>query len=147
VASRPLALRLESGALATLATTNGTPILDDLSGTRIELHGSDGYFVLEGDVLKEHAVRPGYGLPDIHLPPPPDEAETLFGVGHVYEIEDFVRSLREGTEPPVPAIDGAHLMAVLTAAYTSARDDREVQDLDFRNAYGTSLPTKKETHV
>src|SRR5262249_13863080 len=36
-----LALSLDSGALATLVTTNGTPIMDDLSGTRIELHGSD----------------------------------------------------------------------------------------------------------
>ena len=142
-----LALRLDSGALATLVTTNGTPIMDDLSGTRVELHGSDGYFVLQGDVLEDHAVRSGYRLPANHLPPPPDEAETLFGVGHVYEIAAFVRSLREGIEPPVPAVDGAHLMAVLAAAYISAQDDREVQDLDFRDAYRSSIPAKKETHV
>jgi predicted dehydrogenase len=141
-----LTLKLDSGALATLVTTNGTPIHDDLSGTRIELHGSEGFFVLQGDVLVDHAVRPGYELRDIHLPPPPGEAETLFGLGHVYEIAAFVRSLREGTAPPVPAVDGAHLMAVLAAAYTSARDDREVQDVEFRDAYGTSIP-RKEAHV
>jgi UDP-N-acetyl-2-amino-2-deoxyglucuronate dehydrogenase len=134
-----LALQLESGALATLVTTNGTPIMDDLSGTRIEVHGSDGYLVLEGGVLRDHAVRPGYRLPDVHLPPPPQEAETLFGVGHIYEIAAFVRSLREGGEPPVPAVDGAHLMAVLAAAYTSAQNDREVLDIEFRNAYGAEF--------
>jgi UDP-N-acetyl-2-amino-2-deoxyglucuronate dehydrogenase len=128
-----LALRLQSGALATLVATNGTPIMDDLSGTRIELHGSEGYLVLQGDALREHAVRPGYQLPDVGLASPPPEAETLFGVGHIYEIAAFVRSVRDGGEPPVPAADGAHLMAVLTAAYASARDDREVLDIDFRN--------------
>jgi UDP-N-acetyl-2-amino-2-deoxyglucuronate dehydrogenase len=142
-----LALRLESGALATLVTTNGTPIMDDLSGTRIELHGSEGYFVLVGDELREHAVRDGYHVPDIHLPPPPEEAETLFGLGHVYEIAEFVRSIREGSSPPVPALDGAHLMAVLAAAYASAHDDREVQVLEFGDAYSGSTPRRKETHA
>src|SRR5207247_4901465 len=98
-----VALKLASGALATLVTTNGTPIMDDLSGTRIELHGSDGYFVLEGDRLRDHAVRAGYALPETELTPPPDEAETLFGIGHVYEIAQFVRWIREGAPPPVPA--------------------------------------------
>jgi UDP-N-acetyl-2-amino-2-deoxyglucuronate dehydrogenase len=130
-----LALKLASGALATLVTTNGTPIMDDLSGTRIELHGSEGYFVLEGDELRDHAVRDGYELPDINLPPPPEEAERLFGLGHIYEIAEFVRSIREGAASPVPAVDGAHLMAVLSAAYSSARDDRELPVLEFRDAY------------
>jgi predicted dehydrogenase len=143
-----LALKLASGALATLVTTNGTPIMDDLSGTRIELHGSEGYFVLEGDVLRDHAVRDGYDLPDVDLPPPPDEADMLFGLGHVYEIADFVRSIREGTDPPVPAVDGAHLMAVLSAAYASADEDRELPVLRFGDAYGaSSAPRKTEARV
>ena len=142
-----LALKLESGALGTLVTTNGTPIMDDLSGTRIEIHGSDGYFVLEGDRLRDHAVPADYALPEIALTPAPAEAETLFGIGHVYEIAQFVRSIREGTAPPVPAVDGAHLMAVLAAAYASAEDDREVEVIGFRDAYSASTPARKETHV
>jgi UDP-N-acetyl-2-amino-2-deoxyglucuronate dehydrogenase len=143
-----LALKLGSGALATLVTTNGTPIMDDLSATRIELHGSEGFFVLEGDELRDHAVKAGYELPDINLPPPPAEADTLFGLGHIYQIAAFVRSIREGTAPPVPAVDGAHLMAVLSAAYTSADEDRELPVLEFGDAYRASgAPRRKETHV
>ena len=142
-----LALRLESGALATLATTNGTPIMDDLSGTRIEVHGSEGYLVLQGDVLTDHAVRPEYRLPAVDVPPTPADAEQPFGAGHIYEIAAFVESLRAGTDAPVPAVDGAHLMAVLAAAYTSAENDGEVQDIEFRDAYRTSVPSRKETHV
>jgi UDP-N-acetyl-2-amino-2-deoxyglucuronate dehydrogenase len=142
-----LALRLESGALATLVTTNGTPIMDDLRCTRIEVHGTEGYFVLAGDVLEDHAMRPGYELPDIQLPPLPEAATQLFGAGHVHEIAAFVRSLREDVEPPVPAVDGAHLMAVLKAAYASAQNDLDVQDVEFRDSYRTSVPSRKETHV
>jgi predicted dehydrogenase len=121
--------------------------MDDLSGTRIELHGSEGYFVLEGDELRDHAVRDGYDLPGIDLPPPPAEADALFGVGHIYEIAEFVRSIRDGTAPPVPAVDGAHLMAVLTAAYSSANDDRELPVLEFGEAYSASAPRRTETHA
>ena len=143
-----VALKLASGALATLVTTNGTPIMDDLSGTRIELHGSEGYFVLEGDELRDHAVRDGYDLPDTDLPSPPAEADALFGLGHIYEIAEFVRSIREGTAPPVPAVDGAHLMAVLSAAYSSAREDRELPVLAFSDAYSaSSAPRRTEAHV
>lgn len=143
-----LALTLRSGGLATLVTTNGTPIMDDLSGTRIELHGTEGYFVVEGDELHDHAVKEGYRLPDVELPPPPEETDRLFGLGHVYEIAEFVRSIREGTLPPVPAVDGAHLMAVLSAAYSSAHEDRESPVLEFADAYGAaSAPRRTEAHV
>jgi len=138
-----LALKLASGALATLVTTNATPIMDDLSGTRIELHGSEGFFVLEGDELRDCAVKTGYTLPDVDLPPPPAEADALFGLGHVYEIAAFVRSIQEGTAPPVPAVDGAHLMAVLSAAYASAQEDRELPVLDFGDAYAASSASRR----
>ena len=142
-----LAIRLSSGALATLVTTNGTPIMDDLSGTRIEVHGTDGYFVLQGDELRDFAVRDGYLMPDVVLPPLPAETEKLFGAGHIYEISEFVSSIRGGTQPPVPGRDGAHLMAVLSAAYASAREDREIPVLEIADAYEGSTPPKKETRV
>jgi UDP-N-acetyl-2-amino-2-deoxyglucuronate dehydrogenase len=142
-----LALRLESGALATLVTTNGTPIMDDLRGTRIEVHGSEGYVVLEGDELREASLREGCRMPEVRLPPPPAEADALFGVGHVYEIAEFVRSIREAAPPPVPGVDGAHLMAVLSAAYASAHDDREVAVPEVAGAYGSSTPQTKEMHA
>jgi UDP-N-acetyl-2-amino-2-deoxyglucuronate dehydrogenase len=123
-----VALRLRSGALATLATTNGAPIADDFTGTRVEIHGTEGYVMLEGDRLRFVSARAGYDLPEVRLPPAPPGAErVVFGLGHVYEIIDFVTAMRRGDRPPVPGTDGRHLMAVLTAACTSARDEQEVQ--------------------
>jgi len=123
-----LALQLQSGALATLATTNGAPITDDFTGTRVEIHGTEGYVMLEGDRLRLVSTRDGYKTPEIRLPPAPAGAErVVFGLGHVYEIIDFVTAVRRGGRPPVPGTDGRHLMAVLSAAYTSARDEKEVR--------------------
>jgi predicted dehydrogenase len=60
-----------------------------------------------------------------------------FGVGHVYEIADFVRAVRDGRPAPVPGADGRHLMAVLEAAYASARDGGEVPVADGPPSYAS----------
>ena len=131
-----LALQLRSGALATLATTNGAPITDDFTGTRLEIHGTEGYVVLEGDRLRLASMRDGYALQEVRQPPvPTGAAEVVFGLGHVYEVMDFVTAVRRGVPPPVPGGDGRHLMAVLTAAYASARGEREVGLEDGPAAY------------
>jgi predicted dehydrogenase len=59
-------------------------------------------------------------------------------MGHVYEIAEFVRSIRAGAPPPVPGVDGAHLMAVLAAAYASAESDTEVPVPEGPPAYTRS---------
>ena len=98
--------------------------------------------ILEANGLRDHP-RASYALPEIALPPPPDEAETLFGVGHVYEIAQFIRSIREGAHHRYPRLTAPHLMAVLAAAYASAEDDRDVDGGgDLRNAYSASTPRK-----
>ena len=58
-----------------------------------------------------------------------------FGLGHLYEIADFVRAVREGRPAPVPGADGRHLMAVLKAAYASSRDGGEVAVPDGPPSY------------
>jgi predicted dehydrogenase len=134
-----LALKLRSGALATLVATNGAPIEDDFTGTRVEIHGREGHIMLEGDRLRLASTRPGYELPTIRLPPVAEGADdVVFGVGHVHEIIDFVRAIRRGDPPPVPAGDGRHLMAVLSAAYASAGEDREIQIDERLLAYSGS---------
>jgi UDP-N-acetyl-2-amino-2-deoxyglucuronate dehydrogenase len=132
-------IRLASGALATVITTSGSPIMDDFTGTRIELHGTDGWLMLEGDTFRVTETRDGYALPDVELPPAPQGAEeVVFGVGHTHELMDFVRAVRAGREPPVPGVDGRHLMAVLDAAYTSAEQGREVAVEEHRPAYAAA---------
>jgi UDP-N-acetyl-2-amino-2-deoxyglucuronate dehydrogenase len=131
-----LALRFRSGALATLATTNGAPITDDFTGTRVEIHGTEGYVMLEGDRIRLVLTREGYTLPEVTLPPTPAGAEqVIFGLGHAHELIDFVTAVRRGGRPPVPGVDGRHLMAVLSGAYTSARDEKEVPIEEQLTAY------------
>ena len=136
-----LALRLKSGALATLTTTNGSPIMDDFTGTRIEIHGTDGWVALEGDVLRRFESTNGYTLPDIELPEVPAGAgEIEFGLGHVYEVLDFLRAVRANTDPPVPGADGRHLMAVIESAYQSAVEGEVIEVSENQSAYATSQP-------
>ena len=136
-----LALKLRSGALATLTTTNGSPIMDDFTGTRIELHGTDGWVVMEGDVLRHFEGVPEYELPGIDLPDAPAGASEIeFGVGHVHEVLDFVRAIRAGEDAPVPASDGRHLMAVIESAYRSAAEGEEIEVDAAGDGYTTSPP-------
>jgi predicted dehydrogenase len=131
-----LALRFESGALATLTTTSGSPIMDDFTGTRIEVHGTEGWLVLEGDVVRHFEGREDYSLPAVELPPvPPGAGEILFGLGHVYEVIDFVAAVQAGHQAPVPAADGRHLMAVIETAYRSATEHEDVDLNEQSSAY------------
>ena len=92
--------------------------------------------MLEGDRLRLASMRDGYALQEVRQPPvPTGAAEVVFGLGHVYEVMDFVTAVRRGVPPPVPGGDGRHLMAVLTAAYASARGEREVGLEDGPAAY------------
>jgi predicted dehydrogenase len=142
-----VALRFESGALATLTTTSGSPIMDDFTGTRIEVHGTEGWLVLEGDVVRRFEGREGYALPAVKLPPVPSGAdEILFGFGHVHEVMDFVAAVQAGDPAPIPAADGRHLMSVIESAYRSATEREEIDLNEPSSAYtvqapGTSLLT------
>ena len=44
------------GLVATLSTTNGTPVEDDFTGTRIDVHGTEGYVQHEGDRLRHVGI-------------------------------------------------------------------------------------------
>ena len=137
-----LTLRLASGALATLVATNGSPITDDFTGTRVEVQGTEGYVALEGDRLRTWGAPEQLRDRAIELPTAPAGAEdVVFGEGHVHQVVDFVRAARRGAPAPVPGEDGRHLMAVLEAAYSSAREGGEVE-IEAGGAYarGTADP-------
>jgi UDP-N-acetyl-2-amino-2-deoxyglucuronate dehydrogenase len=130
-----MTLRLASGALATLVTTNGAPITDDFTGTRIEVQGTSGYVALSGDEITTWGVPEDSRPAEAKLPAPPQGSEeVVFGAGHVHEVIDFVGAIRRGKPAPIPGEDGRHLMAVLEAAYKSASDGGEVK-VEARSAY------------
>jgi predicted dehydrogenase len=136
-----VALKMRSGAVATLTATSVSSIMDDLTGTRIELHGTGGYLILDGDELRTADLANGPDLTPPQLPAIPDEAESLvFGSGHVYEVMDFVRTVRAGGTAPIPGTDGRHLMAVIDAAYRSATDAKAVDVDEPTTAYTVAPP-------
>jgi len=133
-----IAMQMASGALSTLITTNGAPIEDDFTGTRIEVQGTDGYIMLEGDVVRLCVTPAGSELPGLELPDPPrGSAEVVFGSGHIYEVMDFVRAVRHGHPPPIPGEDGRHLLAVLEAAYQSAEVVNQMSVREGPDAYSS----------
>jgi predicted dehydrogenase len=135
------ALKMGSGALATLSATSASPIMDDFTGTRIELHGTGGYVLLDGDELRIADLAHGPDLTPPQLPSIPSGAkELVFGPGHVYEVMDFVRMVRDGGAPPIPGHDGRHLMAVVDAAYRSASDGQAVRVDEPTSAYVVPAP-------
>ncbi|MGH7861961.1 MAG: Gfo/Idh/MocA family protein [Candidatus Dormibacteraceae bacterium] len=131
-----LAMQLRSGALATLVTTNLAPIMDDLQGTRLDLHGTAGHVSLHGDRVGAWHCECAYEDIAVTLPGVPREVtRAAFGAGHVHQVVDFVRAIRRGADAPVPGLDGRHLIAVLMAADDSARTGRRVQVAGLDDAY------------
>ena len=134
-------LRLVSGALATLTATSASPIMDDFTGTRIEMHGTGGYLILDGDELRAVELADGVDLVAPHLPEIPSGSnEIVFGSGHVYEVMDFVRTVRREGAAPIPGNDGRHLIAVIEGAYRSAGDGKAVNIDEPTNAYTVAAP-------
>lgn len=134
-------LTMRSGAFATLTATSASPIMDDFTGTRIELHGTGGYVLLDGDKLRIAELADGPDLTPPLLPAIPAGADKLvFGAGHVYEVMDFVRTVRAGGTAPVPGTDGRHLMAVIDAAYRSTDEGDAVDVMEPTTAYTVAAP-------
>jgi len=134
-------LKMATGALATLTATSASPIMDDFTGTRIEMHGTGGYLILDGDELRVADLADVPDLTPPSLPPTPAGSEEIvFGAGHVYEVMDFVRTVRRGDPAPVPGTDGRHLMAVIDAAYRSAAEGRAVDVDEPTTAYTVAPP-------
>jgi predicted dehydrogenase len=132
---------MASGALTTLTATSASPIMDDFTGTRIELHGTGGYLILDGDELRVADLAKGPDLTPPQLPPAPAGSEEIvFGLGHLYEVMDFVRTVRAGGTAPIPGTEGRHLMAVIEAAYRSAADEKAVDIDEPTAAYRLPAP-------
>lgn len=135
-----LAIRHVNGALSTLITTNGSPITDDFTGTRVEIQGTNGYVALEGDMIRTAVTAKDGGLPPAPRLPevPAGASEVVFGTGHIHQVIDFIGSIRAGRPAPVPGEDGRHLMAVVEAAYRSAELGQDITVGDPDGAYAES---------
>jgi predicted dehydrogenase len=98
------------------------------------LHGTGGYAVLEGYEIQQWKAASDYvesplGLPEIELDPAL-ASQLFFGPGHVLQVTEFIQDVRNGKPPAVPAQVGLDTVAVLEAAYESARTGATVAIAD-----------------
>ncbi len=120
------ALELESGVLATLETTTaaypGYP-------RQIELTGSEGTIVVQQDRIVRADLRTP--RPDLVSGEGSTSASASSPVisdlrGHQAVLLDFLRSIREGTEPRCNGPEGRRSLLVVDALYRSARSAEAV---------------------
>lgn len=105
-----MSIEFESGALATLAaTTAAFPERDP----RIEIIGTDGSAVIEGDRLTYLSSRSG-AQPYLKR-----SEDWLFSSSHAAQIADFLASIREDRAPVVDGIAGRRAVEVIMAALES----------------------------
>lgn len=136
-----LSLELKCGAIGSLVASTACR---DGYPARIEIYGTEGSILIEGDNLKrvvlkggqahesqqaaEHAVRVARGgtasvRDDAAAGPARPAAPTgaAWGDAHRAQIEDLVKAIRTGGQPMIDARGGREPVAVALAAYESAK--------------------------
>ena len=123
-------LRFKNRAMATLeAATSVYPGYP----RRIEITGTNGTLIVEGDQLVEAGLKPGStnvaGTIPAASPPTESQASPVVSdvSAHRRIIEDFVEAMRTGREPACSGAEGRRSVAVVEAIYEAARTGRSVQ--------------------
>jgi predicted dehydrogenase len=136
-------LTFKNGAVGTLTATtaayDGYPV-------RVEIFGTEGSILLEGDAVKrivlkdgtkfdqqdaaEHAIRVAKGgTASVRLDAATDRphAESWnWGDAHKAQFEDVVRAIRAGSIPLIDGVQGRNPVAVILAVYESSRSGQTV---------------------
>ena len=113
-------LEFENGAIGTLeATTAAYPGYP----RRMEITGSEGTAVIEGDRVMEVSLRSGTLQPpvDAGLTNPSATSATVSDVrGHQAVLHDFLQAIQTGAPPLCDGQDGRRSVALVQAIYESA---------------------------
>jgi len=121
------ALRFENGALGIIQ--GSTAIYPGLP-SRLEVHGTNGTAIIEGEVLKRWSIvgdeevvseEAKEGLGSWARP------ELAPATNHASLIKDFAEAILEDREPYVDGVEGRKSLEVITAIYRSGRDDRMIE--------------------
>jgi UDP-N-acetyl-2-amino-2-deoxyglucuronate dehydrogenase len=114
-------LEFESGALGIIeATTSSYPGY----ARRVDVSGSEGTLILEGDKLVATDLRAkGPQASTVPAEPPPENAASATvsdSVPHQRIFEDFIRAIRENAVPVCDAREARPSVAIIEAIYRSA---------------------------
>jgi UDP-N-acetyl-2-amino-2-deoxyglucuronate dehydrogenase len=151
-------IEVEDAAVATLTFKNGaigtyvasTAVYDGLPA-RIDIFGTEGTAILEGDRIKqvklksgqvyageqaaEHAIQvAGGGTASVvdhagnrkHVATAPAKEALVWGDAHRAQLEDFVCALRTGRKPLIDGSAGRSAVLAIRGLYESARSGKPV---------------------
>ena len=118
-------LEFESGALGVIeATTSSYPGY----ARRLDVSGSEGTLVLEGDKLIGRDLRSaGSQAAAAAQEPPPENAASATvsdSVPHQRIFEDFIEAIRTGRTPACDAREARSSVAIIEAIYRSAKSGK-----------------------
>lgn len=125
-------IRFANGGLGTIESS--TAVFPG-SQRRVEIRGTKGSAVLEGDRLVEWNFSAGEP-DDKHVLSQKEDRGLSGGAsdprdisfeGHRLQIEDFIRSVEKGTSPAVTAEEARKSVAIIEAIYRSAETGEEVK--------------------
>jgi UDP-N-acetyl-2-amino-2-deoxyglucuronate dehydrogenase len=116
------AVEFESGALGIIeATTSSYPGY----ARRLDVSGSEGTLILEGDQLIGRDLKSAAGHSGAAAKEPPPEnvasATVSDSVPHQRIFEDFIRAIRTGSTPVCDAREARPSVAIIQAIYRSAK--------------------------
>ncbi|HXG70982.1 MAG TPA: Gfo/Idh/MocA family oxidoreductase [Gemmatimonadaceae bacterium] len=140
IATRIHAIESEDTAAATLTFRSGAiGVIEATTSVypgyarRLELTGSEGTLIVEGDRLIAEDLREAQrhcAAPDLAPSTPPDAAAVTATVAdaepHARVIADFIEAVRSGRAPMCDAHEGRKSIAIIEAIYHSARTRRAV---------------------
>ncbi|MEM1990944.1 MAG: Gfo/Idh/MocA family oxidoreductase [Candidatus Bathyarchaeia archaeon] len=117
------AIRFESGAIGLIQ--GSTAIYPGLP-TRLEIHGTRGTAIIEGESLKRWAVVGGEDIVSEATKEglkPWTRPELVPATNHASLIRDFAMAILEDREPTVNGVEGRKSLEVIMAIYESARNN------------------------
>jgi len=120
------ALRFQNGALGVIEA--GTSVFPGFK-RRIEITGTEGTAVLEGDNISTWALRDGSPNPLPAVAEVSDGSANPMAIdceGHRRVLEDFAQSIRENRAPVVDGRQGRQALELVMAVYRSAAQGRRV---------------------
>jgi predicted dehydrogenase len=118
-------LEFENGALGIIeATTSSYPGY----ARRLDVSGSEGTLILEGDRLIATDLKSaaGPGAAAAKEPPPENAASATVSdsVPHQRVFEDFIQAIRSGSTPACDARQARPSVAIIQAIYRSAKSGK-----------------------
>ena len=130
-------VKFKNGAVGTiLGTTCAYPGI----ATAVQLFGENGSIISDNNKLKvwkmrgeskeaeneeEEKMLKAYG--SLKAESGSADPSSITKAGHLIQIEDMVKAVKEGTEPIITGEDGRYSVEIIQAIYESARTGKEVK--------------------